>query len=139
MTSKQLTVELTWTGDGMRFTGRGTDPESPAVTIDGDGEAGPSPMQALLLAVAGCSGADVVDVLGKMRVSLTALSVEVTGTRVEQHPKRYAAISFRYRMEGEGLEREKAERAVGLSLDKYCSVVHSLAGDIGVSHEIELA
>ena len=139
MTSKRLTVELTWTGDGMRFTGRGTDPESPAVTIDGDGEAGPSPMQALLLAVAGCSGADVVDVLGKMRVSLTALSVEVTGTRAEQHPKRYAAISFRYRMEGEGLEREKAERAVGLSLDKYCSVVHSLAGDIDVSHEIELA
>ena len=139
MTSNQRTVELTWTGNGMRFTGRGTDPASPAVNIDGDGQAGPSPMQALLLAVAGCSGADVVHILGKMRVSLAALSVEVTGTRAEQDPKRYAAISFRYRMKGEGLERDKAERAVGLSLEKYCSVVHSLSRDIDISHEIELA
>lgn len=96
-------------------------------------------MLALLLVCAGCSGADVVVLLRKMRVKLRSLAVEVQGTRRDQEPRRYVAIRFRYRMAGDGLDRGKAERAVGLSLDKYCSVVHSLAPDIAVEYDIELA
>ncbi|MGD8727747.1 MAG: OsmC family protein [Gemmatimonadales bacterium] len=131
-------VRLTWSGERMRFSGEGTEPESPAVIIDGDSAAGPSPMQVLLLSAAGCTGADVVVMLKKMRVDLQELSIDVVGTRRDEHPKRYTAITYRIRMRGEGLDHTKAKRAVDLSLEKYCSVVHSFAPDIAVDYEIEL-
>jgi putative redox protein len=132
-------VELHWSGERLRFTGGGTEPESPAIVLDGDVAAGPSPMQALLLAAAACAGADVVAILKKMRVPLRSLSVALRGTRRDEEPRRYTGLHFQFRMEGDGLDLSKAERAVELSLEKYCSVVHSLAPDIAVSHEIEVA
>jgi putative redox protein len=96
-------------------------------------------MQALLLACAACSGADAVVILQKMRVQLSALEVEVEGTRRDEEPRRYVAVRFRFRLAGAGLDRAKAERAVSLSLEKYCSVVHSLAPDVDVAHDIEIA
>lgn len=131
-------VKLSWSGERLRFNGHGTDPETPEIVLDGDNEAGPSPMLALLLAAAGCTGADVVVMLKKMRVDLRSLSIDVVGTRRDEHPKRYTDIKYVVRMEGDGLDQSKAERAVALSLEKYCSVVHSLAPDISVGYEIEL-
>ncbi len=95
-------------------------------------------MLALLLAAAGCSAADVVVILKKMRVELTQLTVEVLGTRRDEEPRRYTEITFRFRAGGSKLGREQLERAVALSLEKYCSVVHSLAADIDVRHEVAL-
>ena len=135
---QQRAVRLEWSGDRLRFTGGGTDPQTPPITIDGDGNEGPSPMLALLLAAAGCSAADVVVILKKMRVDLAHLSVEVRGTRRDEEPRRYTDITFRFRAGGSNLGRDQLERAVELSLGKYCSVVHSLAADIEVRHEIEL-
>jgi len=131
-------VRLTWTGDGMRFEGGGTEPQTPPIVVDGDGQAGPSPMITLLLAAAGCSGSDVVSILAKMRVDLRRCEVEVRGVRRDQEPRRYVAIRFRFTLAGTGLDRAKAERAVDLSLEKYCSVIHSLAPDIAVDREIVL-
>lgn len=131
-------VRLEWAGEGLHFTGRGTQPETPPIDLDGDSHMGPSPMVALLLACASCSGADVVEILRKMRVRLTSLSVEVQGTRQDDFPRRYTAIRYRYRLSGDGLDRAKAEHAVSLSLEKYCSVVHSLARDITIDADIEL-
>lgn len=132
-------VVLEWMGGGMRFEGRGTNPQTPAIVVDGDGQAGPSPMLTLLLAVGGCSGSDVVAILEKMRVALRTLRIEVSGVRRDEEPRRFTEIRFRFVIVGEGLDRAKAERAVTLSLEKYCSVVHSLAPDILVRHEIEIA
>ncbi|HEX9631270.1 MAG TPA: OsmC family protein [Gemmatimonadales bacterium] len=129
-------VRLTWSGSGMRFSGAGTDPASPPIVVDGDGAGGPGPMQVLLLAAAGCSGSDVVSILAKMRVALRRLVVDVVGTRRDEEPRRYIAIHLRFAMDGDGLDQAKAERAVNLSLEKYCSVVSSLAPDIAISHEI---
>ncbi len=137
--SDHRAVRVEWSGDGVRFVGEGTAPGTPSIVIDGDGRDGPSPMLALLLAAAGCSGADVVTILRKMRVHLTRLIVDVEGTRRSEEPRRYVAVRFVYRLAGDGLDRTKAERAVRLSLETYCSVVHSLAPDIAISHEIELA
>jgi len=131
-------VRLEWTGERLAFSGQGVDPPSPAVAVDGDRESGPSPMQTLLLAVAGCSSADVVVILKKMRVRLETLAVEVDGVRRDEEPRRYVAMTLRFRMRGQGLDAAKAERAVGLSLEKYCSVIHSLAPDTEVRHEIVL-
>ncbi len=132
-------IQLDWAGAGLRFSGKGVEPVTPAVVIDGDGNEGPSPMLTLLLAAAACSGSDVVVLLEKMRVRLRSLSIEVYGTRRDEEPRRYVELGFRYRLAGEALDRTKAERAVSLSLDKYCSVVHSLAPDIDVGYDIELA
>ncbi len=96
-------------------------------------------MVALLAACAGCSGADVVSILAKMRVPLAEVSVEVRGTRREEEPRRYVSLHFRYQLKGAGLPVAKVERAVKLSLEKYCSVVHSLAPDIPVTWEVHVA
>ncbi len=138
-TSNLRTVRLDWLGKGMRFRAVGTEPATPAIEIDGDGNSGPSPMIALLMAAAGCSGSDVVSMLQKMRVQLARVSIEVRGQRREEEPRRYLSVHYRYQLSGEGLDQDKADRAVQLSLEKYCSVVHSLAPDIKVTHEVVLA
>jgi putative redox protein len=122
----------------MRFEGRGTDPATPPIVVDGDGVDGPSPMITLLLAAAGCSGADVVLMLEKMRVRLGRCDVEVRGIRRDEEPRRYVALRVRFLLAGDGLDRAKAERAVDLSLTKYCSVVASLAPDLAIDREIVL-
>ena len=132
-------MELAWSGEGLRFSGSGTEPVTPAIQIDGDGEMGPSPMIALLLAVAGCAGADVVVILKKMRVQLREVSIAVEGMRRDEEPRRYISLRFRFRLAGEGLDRAKAEQAVNLSVEKYCSVLSSLAPDISLDCDIELA
>lgn len=107
--------------------------------IDGDVKAGPTPMDALLLSCAGCAGADVVSILQKMKVKLDTVSIEIIGYRRAEHPKRYTGLEYLFRLAGEGLDRVKAERAVKLSFEKYCSVLHSLHPDIRLDHEIEIA
>ena len=92
----------------------------------------------LLLACAGCTASDVIAMLQKMRVAVVSLTVDVTGKRRREDPKRYEELRLRYFIGGDGLDRSKAERAVRLSLEKYCSVIHSLAPDVHVVHEIEL-
>jgi len=133
------TIRLEWTGDGHKFSGGLDQPGAPTTMIDGDGQAGPSPLTTLLLACASCSGVDIVDILGKMRVTLKQLVVEVTGVRRGEMPRRYVSIHFRYRLAGDGLEQHHAERAVSLSMEKYCSAIASLAPDIALTHEVVLA
>jgi putative redox protein len=132
-------VRLDWDGEGKRFTGGLDQPGKPTLRIDGDGAAAPGPMATLLRACASCSGVDVVDILTKMRVRLTRLSIQVTGTRRDEMPRRYVAIHLKYLVAGDGLERHHAQRAVELSLTKYCSAVASLAPDIALTHEVVLA
>lgn len=140
MTKKHVReVRLEWLGEGMRFRGAGVEPESPAIVIDGDGGAGPSPMLTLLLAVASCSGSDIVDILGKMRVPITSCVVDVRGVRREEHPRRYVEIHVTYTVGAAKDARENVERAAQLSVEKYCSVIHSLAEDTAISHSVELA
>ncbi len=135
---KERAIHLEWSGEGTRFTGTGTEPPTPTIELDGDGVAGPSPMLALLLAAAACAGADVVVILRKMRVELRTLGIDVRGTRRDADPKRFTDIRFSFTLSGDALDRTKAERAVSLSLEKYCSVVHSLAPDIQMDSEIEI-
>jgi putative redox protein len=128
-------VVLTWQ-EGVRFSGGA--PEGSSTIIDGENDAGPGPMLTLLLAAGSCSGSDVVMILEKMRVQLRQLRIDVTGVRREQEPRRYIAIHFDYHVAGEGLDQAKATRAIDLSLEKYCSVVHSLAPDIAITYALTL-
>lgn len=124
---------LTWTS-GMSFTASA--PTGPSIIIDGNGNEGPGPMVALLLAAGACSGSDVVSILEKMQVTLTSFTVDVTGRRNEELPRRYNALTMTFRLAGEGLTQAKADRAVELSVSKYCSVVLSLNPDIPIETEV---
>ena len=129
-------VSLQWE-DGLRFTGGA--PGGPVVVIDGDNAAAPGPMLSLLLAAASCSGSDVVLILRKMLVELRELRIEVEGQRREEEPRRFVAIHFNYLIGGAGLDQARAARAVSLSIEKYCSVINSLAPDIAITYAVNLA
>jgi putative redox protein len=126
---------LTWQ-DGLRFIGG--EPGGATITVDGDNQQGPGPMLTLLLAAAACSGSDVVSILEKMRVGLRELRIEVSGTRREEQPRRYVGLHLDYRIGGEDIDPAKARRAIDLSLEKYCSVIHSLAPDIAITYALSL-
>lgn len=126
-------AHLDWTS-GMSFTAPG--PGGTTVVIDGEGQAGPGPMVALLLAAGACSGSDVVSILEKMQVTLRSFTIDVTGKRNEDYPRRYNALTMVFRLSGDGLTQAKADRAVELSVTKYCSVVLSLHPDIAITTEV---
>jgi len=98
--------------------------------MDGGGKVGQSPPDALLNALASCAGVDVVDILGKRRTPIERLVVDVEGRRREESPRRFEHITLTFRVDGAGIERVHAERAVQLAFEKYCSVATSLASDI---------
>jgi putative redox protein len=121
-------VDLAWTEE-LRFTGSSSSPNS-AVTIDGDSRAGPSPVQLLAYALAGCMATDVVHVLVKGRHPLRALRAHLVGHRAQDDPHRFLRIELQFTVEGD-VPSAAIERAISLSRDKYCSVWHSLRQDIG--------
>lgn len=122
----------------MEYTGGGD--KGDPIIIDGKSVKGPGPMDALLLAVAGCMAVDVQVILERSRVPLTGLEVAVEGTRAPTHPKRYTGLHLAYFLEGpQQKDQAKVERAVDLSREKFCSVLHSLRPDIDLEIEIHLA
>jgi putative redox protein len=129
-------ITLDWQ-EGLRF--RGGEPNGPAILIDGDNVEGPGPMLTLLLAAAACTGSDVVVVLNKMRVAFSALRIEVSGVRRETEPRRYVSLHLDYHITGSGVDPAKVRRAIDLSLEKYCSVIHSLAPDMAITYALSLA
>lgn len=102
-------------------------------SIGGD-ESGFRPMELLLAGVASCAGIDIVNILKKSRVEFTGMDVEVEGDRKpDAMPSPFTNIEITYRIHGPGVDRSKAERAVSLALEKYCSVSASLDPAIKVS------
>ncbi len=120
-------ITLKWV-DELRFEGlAGT----AVVAIDGDGQQGTSPVNLLLEAIASCAAADVVDILQKGRQELEAMTVEVSADRREGHPRSITRLQLNFKIRGP-VDEVKARRAVDLSLEKYCSVFHSLRMDISL-------
>lgn len=118
-------VRLRWTGQDLVF--RGGAEGGPEVIVDGSSAQGAGPMQMLLLAVAGCMGIDIKMILEKSRVPLEGLEIEVVGERAPEPPRRYLRIDLVCHVTGPTPDdADKVRRAVDLSRDKYCSVLHSL-------------
>jgi putative redox protein len=122
-------VHVTWTGEHRFDTGR---PDGPVARLDGSGTTGQSPVDALLSALAACSGIDVVDILAKRRTPVVRLAIDVQGERREEAPRRIMHLALTYRVDGPGIEAVHVERAIMLAFEKYCSVAASLATDITV-------
>lgn len=121
----------------LKFEGSGTG--RPTILVDGDSKVATSPVELLLLAAATCSASDVVIILQKQRVKLERLEVQMHGTRRDAEPRRYTAIAYHFTVRGEGADEVKVRRAIDLSLEKYCSVVASLAPDIAISYDVAIA
>jgi putative redox protein len=96
-------------------------------------EEGCSPTETFLLSVAGCISIDVVHILRKMRCEVSHYEVEAEGARNLAPPQSYKSFDLMIRISGEGITPKKLDRAIHLSLSKYCSVYHSLRKDIEVN------
>lgn len=125
MAKPPITLTLDWSGD-LRFTALA---HRVPVVIDGKSTAGPSPVEALALALAGCMATDVVDILTKGRHTLGALSATFVGERAPEPPSRFTAITLHFRLQTNA-PTQAVQRAIDLSHDKYCSVWHTLRQDI---------
>lgn len=124
--------------EGLRF--EAIAPNGHRLLIDspqGD-NAGPSPMGLVLIALAGCTGMDVISILQKQRQPVRGLEVVVRAERAEQHPKVYTSFDVIYRVRGEGIDRRAVERAVALSEEKYCSVGAMLRQAAPIRSTIEI-
>jgi putative redox protein len=118
-------VSLVWEHD-LVFGGTGGETR---MTLDSASHAGPSPVQTLAFALAGCMAMDVVHILKKGRHDLRGLKVDLVGHRAEQDPRRLTRVELSYSVTGD-VPRDQVQRAIDLSRDKYCSVWHSLRQDI---------
>ncbi len=128
-----ISATLTWQGD-LRFAARAGAAE---VVLDSDGTAGPSPPQALAMALAGCMAIDVADIVTKGRHRFTALEATIVGQRREEPPRHFVSFTLHFIITG-AVPGHAVERAIALSREKYCSVWHSLRPDIALDTSFEV-
>jgi putative redox protein len=111
------------------------------IRIDTNGEvgddSGPSPKKLLLSSLAGCTGMDVVSLLKKMRVTISGFEMGIEADLTEEHPKIYSEIRLVYRFFGTDLNKEKVEKSVQLSQEKYCGVSEMLRKNCPINYRIE--
>jgi putative redox protein len=126
-----MTLELIWEHD---LVFNGTSAEA-SMVLDSGGKAGPSPVQALAFALAGCMGMDVVHILRKGRLDLKGLKIALTAERAQEDPHRITAVTIEFTVTGD-VPRDQIQRAIDLSHEKYCSVWHSMRQDIAFATTI---
>ena len=129
-----MKIDLNWGGE-LLFTAATQDGREQ--TLDGGSEEGLSPVEALTASLAGCMAIDVIDILGKMREDVQALQVELEGERNNESPQYLKTVSMSFHIKGKA-NPEKVRRAIELSREKYCSVLHSLRSDLAFSYSFEI-
>ncbi|MCT4786576.1 OsmC family protein [Exiguobacterium aestuarii] len=132
-----MNMEVVWK-QGMAFETH--TPSGHTVTLDapedvGGLDIGPRPTEMLLLATASCTGIDIVSILHKMRQPLESFEMKIDGVRAIDHPKRFTAIHILYILKGD-LSEERVRRAIELSVERYCSVSHSLNATLSYSYQL---
>ncbi len=100
--------------------------------------AGPRPKPLTMVALAGCTGMDVVSILGKMRVELDDFSVKVEGELTDEHPKHFTRMHIIYQFKGKDLPLDKLQKAIDLSQERYCGVSVSYRKAMEITYEIKL-
>ena len=134
MTNK---IELSWKGQ-MLF--ESVAPEG-NVMIDASEEVGGQgkglrPKAMMLTSLAGCSGMDVASLLKKMRAEVDDFKIEVVANLTEEHPKYYDKVHVIYRFYGSDFKKDKIEKSVNLSVDRYCGVMEMFRQFAEVTTEI---
>ncbi len=133
------TASVRWL-DGLAFetmttSGHHGIVDSPA----GEGKnRGPSPMELLLVGLAGCTGMDVIDILRKKRLAVTGLEVRVEGVRAETYPMVYTQLDVVYLVRGKDIPASAVEQAIQLSEEKYCGAGAMLSKTAALHHRYEI-
>ena len=128
-------VEVRWEGEQRFVASR---PGGPSVQIDGRAQTGPSPVDALLIALGTCTAIDVVEILAKRRTPVESLHVDIEGARADAVPRRVIGVLLTFYVTGPGIEPVHAERAVDLAVTKYCSVRDSIDPNLPVRWKLVL-
>ena len=134
MSKPPVITTLTWQGE-LRFLAA-----TPAhsILLDGDSKAGPSPVEALAMSLAGCMAIDVADLVVKGRHDLKSLETRLVGRRRDDPPRHFVSFTLHFALTG-AVPAHAVERAIQLSRDKYCSVWLSLRPDIDLFTSFEVA
>jgi putative redox protein len=135
-----MDAKVTWKGK-MSFDGTAnsgfTVPLDTRVESGGDGS-GSSPMELVLIGLAGCTAMDVIDILRKKRQEVTGFEVRVHGERASDHPKVFNQITVEYIFTGHAIDPAAVDRSVELSVTKYCSVQAMLAKTAQIEHKVTI-
>ncbi len=135
-----LEVTAKWVG-GWKFVGTdsgGREMKMDA-SVEGGGEGdGFRPAELPLMGLAGCTGIDTIEIIQKMRQPVESLELRVTAEKQKDGPPGFAGVEIEYIIRGKGLSKEKIERAVRLSEDKYCTVSGALKRSTPVTHKITI-
>jgi len=135
----KLDAKIDWQ-QGLAFR---ADLDGHEFTIDGTPEAGgrdlgPRPKGLTLVSLAGCTGMDVISILGKMRVAVEKFQVQTEALLADEHPRKFLEIKVTYTFSGPGIDPEALRKAIALSEEKYCGVRATLAPTVAIRHEIIL-
>lgn len=109
-----------------------------AIDINGERSNASGPLELLLVALGGCTGADVITVLRKKREHVTAYRVEVHGERREEYPRSFRKMEVRHILSGRGISSENVAKAIELSMNKYCSVAATLRPTVEIVTSFEI-
>ena len=104
----------------------------------GGSNAGIRPKELLLLALAGCTGSDVASILAKKRIQLDEFKLEVTAEETEEHPKVFSKMHVEYVFHGKNIQEKDVERAIEMSLTKYCGVTAMFSKAMEVTHSYRI-
>ena len=128
-------IEVTWVNEHRYLA---VDSTNHTVVLSPPNDIGIKPSDGLLIALAGCTAHDIVEIINKQRAHLARLVIAVEGEQASQPPWAYQRIHLRVQVTAQNLRHEQLERAVDLALNKYCSVRASLSPDIAVTFEVDL-
>ena len=135
-----MKAEVKWIG-GVAFEGSADSGHSVIMdgAVEGGGEnKGLRPMEMVLLGMGGCTSFDVVSILKKSRQQVSDCVVEMVAERAQVTPKVFTKIHMHFKITGNGVDPERAARAISLSADKYCSAVAMLEKTATITHDFEI-
>lgn len=136
MTNQGTLQLISVEGTGLRFDARF--PKHTIAFDSGPEATAASPMLNLLGSIAACEAMDVISILRKKRLEVTGYTVEMTGERADQHPKRFTSITLVHRVTGRGVPLAALEEAVRLSEERYCSVHFTLDPAMPITNRCEV-
>lgn len=128
-------VTAVW-AEGLKFEAKGHSGDP--VLMDGDGRVGLGPMEMLLAGLAGCTGADVIDILRKKQQVVTGLEIRVHGNRAAEHPMKFTDIQVTYIVTGRNVDPEAVRRSIEISETRYCGASATMRGVARITTDFEV-
>jgi putative redox protein len=135
-----MEARVDWT-ENLKFVGSGDGPATVTVIggeSDNERVDGFSPLNLLLIGLAGCTASDVISILRKKRQRVTRFEVYARARQAEDHPRVFTHIQLVYRVEGHAVEQSAVERSIELSESKYCPAIGMLGKVVAIEHSIEI-